>query len=295
MGVGPPDATQRPEMTAHAGPPDLYRASSVEDAVEELARLGPDGEALAGATWVMRAPIRHERFRRRYVSLGGIEELTRIDPGDPTVVGALATHTAIAALEAGNGPLGSLIEAARTSAFLAIRDTATLAGNICTVFPEADLVPPLLASEAQVDVASPAGRESLELGEYLVSRGARPAGEVVVSVTVPAPAGRRSAYERLTVRGSGEFPLACVAVSVDLEDGMVREARVAVGSVEELPRRSAAAEAALQGRPLDVRAAEQAGLAAAGELTAREGLDAPGWYRLAVLPALLTRAAARLV
>jgi carbon-monoxide dehydrogenase medium subunit len=156
----------------------------------------------------MRAPIRHERFRRRYVSLGGIEELTRIDPGDPTVVGALATHTAIAALEAGNGPLGSLIEAARTSAFLAIRDTATLAGNICTVFPEADLVPPLLASEAQVDVASPAGRESLELAEYLVSRGARPAGEVVVSVTVPAPAGRRSAYERLTVRGSGEFPVA---------------------------------------------------------------------------------------
>lgn len=283
-------------MSAHAlEGPQLLRPGSVEEAVAELARLGDDGAPLAGATWVMRAPLRGERLRGHYVALEGIDELRRIERGDPVVLGALATHTKVGGLTTGSGPLGALAEAARRSAFPAVRNVATIGGNICARdFPEADLVPALLAAEAELELASPEGTSVLDLASYLTARTARPHGELVCRVRVPAPPGRRSWYERLTVRAGGEYAVASAAVSVDLDpEGRTVAARVAFGSVAETPRRSSAAEAVLVGGRLDEAAGEEAGRAAADEIEARDGLGAPAQYRLAVLPSLVRRAVAR--
>jgi carbon-monoxide dehydrogenase medium subunit len=77
-------------------------------------------------------------------------------------------------------------------------------------------------------------------------------------------------------------------------DGVVGSARVAVGSVEERARLCEAAAAALAGGVLDHDSAVEAGRAAADECTGRDGVDAPGWYREAVLPTLVRRAVTRL-
>ncbi len=277
----------------YPGPPELSEPESLEAAVVELAQLGADGAVLAGGTWVLRAPLRGEPFRRRYVSLRRIVELAGVATGDPTVLGALASHARLATLGTG-GPLGALAEAAAGSSFPAVRNVATLAGNLCTPgLPAADLVPPLLAVAAELELVSPAGMSRMPVADYLALRDSRPAGEVVARAVVPAPPGRRSAYERLALR-AGDYPVCAVALSVDLDGATVREARVAVGAVEAIPRRVAAAEAALRGRTLGREAAEAAGRAGAGELSPRDGVDAPGWYRLAVLPELLARAAERL-
>lgn len=275
--------------------PQLLRPGSVDEAVAELARLGDDGAALAGATWVMRAHLRGERLRGHYVALDRIDELRRIEHGDPLVLGALATHTEVGTLTAGSGPLGALAEAARRSAFPAVRNVATVGGNICARgFAEADLVPALLAAEAELELASAEGMTVLELAPYLAVGTTRPHGELLCRVRLPVPAGRRSWYERLTVRAGGEYAVASVAVSVDLDStGATAAARVAVGSVAETPRRSSAAEAVLAGRRLDEAAGEEAGRAAAAEIEARDGLGAPAEYRLAVLPSLVRRAVAR--
>lgn len=275
--------------------PQLLRPGSVEEAVAELARLGGDGAPLAGATWVMRAHLRSERLKAHYVALDRIQELRRIEWGDPVVLGALATHTEVGALTDGSGPLGALAEAARRSAFPAVRNVATIGGNVCAQgFPEADLVPALLASEAELDLVSVEGARVVELSAYLAAGAARPHGELLCRVRVPAPAGRRSWYERLTVRAGGEYAVASAAVSVDLDAaGTTVAARVAFGSVAETPRRSSAAEAVLVGRRLDEATGAEAGRAAAGELEARDGLGAPAQYRLAVLPSLVRRAVAR--
>lgn len=276
--------------------PELVRPSSIQEAVAELARLGYDGAPLAGATWIMRASLRGEPLRRRYVALAGIDELHRVEQGDPVVVGALATHSEVGRLVIGTGPLGALAEAARRSAFPAVRNVATVSGNICAEpFPEADLVPALLAAEAEVELVSPQGSRMLALSSYVSERAGRPAGELVCSVRVPAPEGRRSWFERLTVRGGGEYAVASVALSVDLDGhGRVLAARLAVGSVAETARRSSAAESVLTGSLLEDGAAAEAGRAAAAEIEARDGLVAPGWYRLEVLPALVRRAVARI-
>lgn len=277
----------------YAGPPELSEPDSLEAAVAELAGLGDEGAVLAGGTWVLRAPLRGERLRRRYVSLRRVPGLAGQEAGDPTVLGALTTHAQLAALDAG-GALGAVVEAAAASSFPAVRNVATLAGNLCTSgVPAADLVPALLALEAELDVVTQHRTERVTVVDYLSTRTSRPAGEVVARVFVPAPAGRRSAYERLALR-AGDYPVAAVALSVDLDGSVVRDVRVAIGAVEEAPRRAAAAEGVLRGKPLGRDAAEAAGRAAAGELTGRDAFDAPGWYRLAVLPELFARVAERL-
>jgi aerobic carbon-monoxide dehydrogenase medium subunit len=271
----------------------VHEPETIADAVGLLSSLGGDGAVLAGGTWVMRAPLRRESHPPDYVALRRIEGLRGLESGAGEVrIGALITHVELGSLDDDAGPLGALAEAGRRSAFPAVRNVATLGGNLAAPFPAADLVPPLLAAEATVEVARPSGTEVLDLAAWL--RAPRRRDEIVAAVRIPAPAGRRAWFERLTVRAGAEYSVASVAVSVDVDAGVVTAARVAAGAVEPVPARVPAAEAELAGRPLDGTSAAEAGRAAAAALTGRDELDAPGWYRLAVLPALLRRAIERL-
>jgi carbon-monoxide dehydrogenase medium subunit len=273
-----------------AGAP-VHAAHSLDEAVVLLSDPAGDVAALAGGTWIMRAPLRDERPHALYVSLRAVPELHACLVGaDAAVLGALLTHARLAALENAPPALRCVVEAAARSAFPAVRNVATLGGNVCAPFPEADLVPALLAADADLDVAGADGRRTVGLAAFLAGADRR-TGDVVVAAGVPVRAERRSAFERLTVLGGAEYAIASVAVSVDLDpDGAVAQARVAYGGVEATARRSSAAEAALRDGGLTAEAALAAGRAGAAELTSREGLDAPAWYRLEVLPAL-TRAA----
>jgi carbon-monoxide dehydrogenase medium subunit len=269
--------------------------ASVPEAVELLSSLAEDGEVLAGGTWIMRAPIRGEPLAATFVSLGAIEELHRIELGEPTVIGAMVTHSELGSLDAGAGPLGALGEAARLSAFEAVRNVATLGGNICSRgFPEADLVPALLASDATVSVASSQGVAENHVATYLASRDDNAAGGVLTAVRIPAFQGRHSWFERLTVRGGGEYAVASVAVSLDLVDGGPSEPRIAVGSVETTARRWPAAERLVTERGLETAEHALPAEELMDGIEARDALDAPGWYRLRVLPVLLRRALARI-
>jgi carbon-monoxide dehydrogenase medium subunit len=268
----------------------VHEPRTVDEAARLLASLGDAGEALAGGTWVMRA----QRRRSHYVSLRGLDALRGVERSDGEVrIGALVTHAELAALETAAGPLSGLAEAARRSAFPAVRNAATLGGNLAAPFPEADLVPPLLAAAATIELALPDARDAVPIAQWLT--GPRPAGALIVGVSVPLPADRRAWFERLTVRHGAEYSVVSVAVSVDLDaDGVVRAARVAVGAVQEAPAQVEAAAAVLVGRRPDREAGEAAGRLAAAALTGRDGLDAPGWYRTEVLPALTGRCVARL-
>jgi len=275
---------------------EVHRAATVDEAVGLLDRLGEEGGLLGGGTWILRAPLRHAPLKPHYVAVRDVAELAAVATGDPARLGALATHAELGALEHGTGPLGALAEAARRSAFPAVRNVATLGGNLAArPFPEADLIPALLASEAVLELAGPDGRDRLDVAAYLADRDRRPPGELIASVSVPAPAGRRSWFERLTVRHAAEYSLASVAISLDVDaEGVITDARVAVGAVEDLPRRVEAAEALLRRNELRALDAAEAGRVAAGALRPRDALDAPGWYRRTVLPELFTRAGARL-
>jgi aerobic carbon-monoxide dehydrogenase medium subunit len=96
----------------------------------------------------------------------------------------------------------------------------------------------------------------------------------------------------LPLRKAGDYPVAIVSMAVAIgPDGSVGDIRVAVGSVEASARRWPQLEEQLLGRPLDPARAYELAKACAGVFTGRESVEAPGWYRVQVLPTLVRRAA----
>jgi xanthine dehydrogenase YagS FAD-binding subunit len=86
---------------------------------------------------------------------------------------------------------------------------------------------------------------------------------MITSFMVPAaPWTRRSLYLKVRDRESYEFALASAAVALDLRDGTVRSARVALGGVATIPWRAKEAEAALVGKSVESKTADAAAEAA---------------------------------
>ncbi len=128
-------------------------------------------------------------------------------------------------------------------------------GEICVcVHPSATGVA-LLAYGATLHTVSPKGKRSIPIGGFFTGPNPDPtrenklaAGELVESVTIPAPGtGARSAYRKLKEKESFDWPLVEACVALRLEAGKIRDPRVVLGHVAQVPWRSAEAEAALSG------------------------------------------------
>jgi len=276
-----------------AGHESLYLAKSLPAALDALAERGSDGAPLAGGTWIMRAPIRHETHKPAYVALSSLSDLKTIAISNRSVeIGAGASHSSIATALADMPEFAVLAHAAGHSANPAVRSVATVGGNLCaSAFAAADLVPALLCLDAKVEIAARGGAERMSVERFLAARHSLEPGRLLTKIVIPRiPA--RTAHARLPLRKAGDYPVAIVSLAIVLDDaGKVATARIAVGSVETVARRWERLEAGLCGDILDPQEASLAALRLSDDFTGRDGIEAPGWYRVSVLPALVRRAA----
>ncbi|PVA09564.1 molybdopterin dehydrogenase [Pelagivirga sediminicola] len=275
---------------------EICFADSIDDAAAMLADRARGLVPIAGATWLIRAPLRKEAVPQNYLSLTRIAEMKGITCTDDAVtIGALATHQELADTLAGDGQFQGLAAAGGTSANPGVRRLATVGGNICaTGFAAADVVPALLAQDAKLEIISAEGRSAIALETYLSTRTARPDGELVIKAVLPRTQAI-SAHARLTMRAAGDYPVAIVSVCGTLDDlGKLAALRIAVGSVESAARRWTALEQALTGQDLSPDLAETTARAHLGEFTGRDAVDAKGSYRVRVLPHLVRLAFADL-
>ena len=270
----------------------LYIATSLVDAFAALADRGSAGAALAGATWIMRAPLRHEPQDLSYVAISKIDELRRVDILDHEIsIGACVTHAELASSLGSLPECSALAQAAGSSANPAVRQVATIGGNLCaSTFAAADLVPALICLDAELEIESAKGSERVTVERFLEIRTGIETGCLVRRVIVPRGM-RRSAHIRLPLRKAGDYPVAIVSLAATLSPtGIVESARVAVGSVEPVARRWQQLELSLVGHRLDPRRAAEQAERLCGDFLGREGIEAPGWYRVKVLPSLVRRA-----
>ncbi|WP_349631725.1 FAD binding domain-containing protein [Bradyrhizobium liaoningense] len=289
---GPP--MRNVPVETHNAAASIHVAPSLASALDALAEYGAAGAAFAGGTWIMRSPIRHEPLRAHYVAIGRIRELGSIRIGPNVVeIGAAVTHAALAAALSDLPEFNVLVAAAARSANPAIREMATIGGNLATSdFAAADCVPALLCLDAEVEISSRDGCERMKLERFLEIRSTLAPGRLVTQIIVPRGE-HKTAHARLPLRKAGDYPVAIVSLSIRVDGtGRVRTARIAVGSVEPVARRWERLDAALIGRPLDPAHAARAAAELAGEFAGRDSVDAPAWYRVSVLPGLVRRAAA---
>ncbi len=234
---------------------------------------------------------------RRILDLSAILELCGVthEPG-VIRIGALATWTAI--LETSLHPaFDALKQASRQVGGVQIQNRGTVVGNICNASPAADGVPPLLALDALVEIASLAGRRRLPLSQFVLGnrRTALRAGELVTAVLVPSPAeSERSIFLKLGARAYLVISIASVAANIVLDGaGRIAVARIAVGACSAAPQRLALLEHRLIGETLEAASrAVDAGMVAA--LQPIDDVRATAAYRIEAAQTLVRRALAAL-
>jgi xanthine dehydrogenase YagS FAD-binding subunit len=149
----------------------------------------------------------------------------------------------------------------------------------CVATHPSDMAVALAALDAVVEVQSVRGTRRIPLVELHRLPGDTPhvetvldADELIVAVEVP-PAPAPSRYRKVRDRASFAFALVSVAAALEVRDGSVAVARVALGGVATKPWRAYEAERVLTGAPATVetfRAAAEAELAQAGGLPGNE-------------------------
>jgi xanthine dehydrogenase YagS FAD-binding subunit len=125
----------------------------------------------------------------------------------------------------------------------------------CIATHPSDFCVPLVALDTVVEIEGQAGRREVQLEEFHLLPGATPEresvlapGELVVAVRLPGAATRFAAHARylkLRERTSYAFAVVSAAACLRVEDGVIAEARLALGGVAAKPWRARAAEAAL--------------------------------------------------
>jgi xanthine dehydrogenase YagS FAD-binding subunit len=149
----------------------------------------------------------------------------------------------------------------------------------CIATYPGDFAQALIALDAQVEILGANGPRVIQFADLHRVPGDTPhietnlaAGELITGFRVAAaPWTRRSVYVKVRDRQSYEYGLATAAVALDLQDGQVREARIALGGVATKPWRAHAAEAALQGKPVDESSVQKAAEAAFADAKTHAG------------------------
>jgi xanthine dehydrogenase YagS FAD-binding subunit len=164
----------------------------------------------------------------------------------------------------------------------------------CVATHASDVAVALVALDAEVRLTGPEGERTAKLTDFYrtpgdtpeVERDLRP-GELITEVVVPRlDWAARSTYVKVRDRASYEFALCSAAVAVDVQEGLVADARVAVGGVATVPWRLPAVEAALRGKPVTEESfAEAASIAAEGAKPLAEN-----GFKLSLLPRTIVRA-----
>ena len=175
------------------------------------------------------------------VDLTGLSELRGIGEfGGQIRIGALTTWTEIAGENLPDG-CRALQQAAAEVGGRQVQNVGTIGGNLCTLSPAADGVPPLLVVDASVELASASGTRMLPLEEFMLDyrRTALRPDELLTAVLIPKEAADgRSTFLKL---GSRRY----LAISIVMAgarlvvggDGTVTAARVAVGACSPVAQR----------------------------------------------------------
>ncbi|MGW0813005.1 FAD binding domain-containing protein [Streptomyces viridiviolaceus] len=248
-----------------------------------LDRIEPtdDGGLRIGATVTNSDLAAHPEVRRRYPALtqavlaGASGQLRNM----ATVGGNLLQRTRCGYFTDVAGPCNKRVPGSGCPAVEGEHHNHAVLGasDHCVAVHPSDMGVALTAFDAVVSYETADGPGALPLADLYLPVGdtphretALPPGALITGVTLPpAPVAARSRYRKVRERASYAFAIGSVAAALDVRDGVVRDARLALGAVASRPWRARAAEAVLSGAPAvgdTFAAAADAELAAASPL-----------------------------
>jgi aerobic carbon-monoxide dehydrogenase medium subunit len=281
---------------------ELYaEPTTVDETIEALGQLGPDAAIVAGGTDVVVGARSGKRaLPEALVAIHRVAQLDGLAGGadEPLRLGALVTHATLEREPLVRARYSALSDAAALVGSPATRHVGTLGGNLANASPAMETGSPLLVLDATVELASPAGRRTLSLADFILgpAKTALEEVELVAAVHVPEPPPRSgTAYLRLEYRRAMEIAVVGAAAFVVLDNGAIADARVALTAVAPTCVRAPATEEVLRDREPAEAVLAEAAAASAAHAKPIDDVRAAADYRRAMVPVIVRRALERAV
>jgi xanthine dehydrogenase small subunit len=249
----------------------------------------PDATLVAGATDVGLWVTKQLRDLPKVAFLNRARDLARIEvEGDRLRFGAGVTMTEVLEAVRDRHPswAGMILRYGSSQ----VRNAATIGGNVANGSPIGDNPPALIALGATLHLRRGEERREMPVEAFFLDYGKqdRRPGEFVEAITVPASAPAFRVY-KLSKRFDQDISAVCGGFNLRVEDGTVREARIAFGGMAAVPKRASQVEAALVGQPWTLPTVEAALPAFARDFAPLSDMRASAGYRLETAGGMLVR------
>ena len=261
----------------------VMRADSVKDAVRLLA--ADDGARIvSGGTLVVRDATGGDGSIRSLVLSDGLGLDAIAVEGSRATLGAAVSMAQVA----GHPALGFLKPVALSIGGPAVRNMATVGGNLLAPYPYGDFAVALLALDATLTLENAKGRETMDIRDFFAdARAAR--GAVIVEAGFALPPEGAFRFAKVIRKRPHGASVLSIAATLPASGGKITGARIAYGAMSERPMRASAVERAIEGKALDAATIAAVVKVAAEGCAPLTDPQASAWYRLNVLPVHLKR------
>jgi carbon-monoxide dehydrogenase medium subunit len=232
---------------------DYVRPETLSEAVALLAERGDKVRILAGGTDLI-VHLRAGALKPDLVVDGkGIAELNELSysPQTGLTLGAAVPCYKVYQNKEVASAYPGFIDAASLIGGTQIRGRASIGGNLCNAVPSADSIPAIIAHNVTCKIVGPNGIREVKAEDFCTAprQNVMESNELLVSLHFPAPQpGFGARYIRFIPRNEMDIAVAGAGVSVQLDNGTVKSARVALGAVAPTPLLVSEAAAALEGK-----------------------------------------------
>jgi len=259
--------------------------------LSDLLEANPEAVMVAGATDVGLWVTKQQRSLGTVIYLGEMAELKRIYTDDGYLcIGAAVSYTdAYTAITSRYPAFAPLIQRIGGTQ---VRNAGTIGGNIANGSPIGDMPPGLIAIGARLVLHSSRGTRFVDLEDYFINYGQQDLqpGEFIKQIDLPpVPDNQSYAIYKVSKRFEQDISAVCGAFSMQLEDDVIRSARVCFGGMAATPKRSSACEQALEGNSWSQETIQRAMLAMLEDFTPMTDMRASSAYRMRVAQNLLQR------
>jgi carbon-monoxide dehydrogenase medium subunit len=269
------------------------RASSVDDAIALLERLGPEARLIAGGHSLL--PMMKLRLARpeHLIDINELsEELSyiRID-GDELLIGAMTRHAELLDSAVAGEHFRIFHDAERVIADPVVRNRGTIGGSIGQADPSEDLSAVFSALRASIVIRGSAGSRTVPAREFFLGPYETAVGdaEMITEIRVPIRPGVGSAYRKVE-RRAGDWAVAAAGACVWLDGTTVTEVGIGLTAVGAPKFCAPDAEDALRGETVSDEAIDRAGELAAAHSNPATDQRGPADYKRHLAGELTKRA-----
>jgi carbon-monoxide dehydrogenase medium subunit len=274
---------------------EYYEPENMGAACMLLHQLKSDGKIIAGGTDVLVNLKDGKIHPGHLISVARIPGLSGIEKkGTKVLIGSHTLAAMIAESELIREQFPILARAAAKLGSPLIRNRATIGGNIVTARPAADLIPPLMALGATIELRSKEGTRKLHLEEFLVGPGQTTINpnEILTKIMIPiAKPCSGGDYIKLGHRKALEIAIVAVAsaITLDKTSGTIKEARIILSAVAPKAIHALSAEKKLIGAKPSLELFESAAVQAMSDCSPISDIRGGSEYRQDMVKVLTER------